>query len=600
MENENKRIKSKEKYIKPSVLGNIKSKYNLNNIFDFVRDSAFKYKIFVHSKSFQEKLDLNLTKYRAKYLERFKLNPKKFLSFDDFDSNISLGGQNIIKKGLSECLSKKNVDIKIYQEFVKEYFMDYFKRNDDYFYIDIFSPFFDLFSTSEEIFERMLIILKIFEIKKYSLEHHYISIFENLKKMNINKYSLSICLSFKEELKFLDELKIDFNNLKRLELIFSDNINIINTNSLQKVLFSNKQLKNNLLYLHLVCSGEKIEHSLFQNINDFYLLTELNLERCKFDEIVVLELPNLTKLNISFCDNISLSNNTCLKIKKLLFQEFILKQLSGLYKFPKLEEFRCQIETLYIVDMSSLKNLNRLEINSKSEVILCDIQKKIPTLSSLDIKIKGRNNNSKIFEITENDESKIKYFSLVLDNCFPKVNCYINKFGNLHSFKFNINNINNINKNYLDEFDIFFHNNNNIREEYVFEPQLYFPFFKKICSTVFNYLRIFEFSTIKNYYDYACIPSEDLNNFLGNLNQMTNLKSFTFKTVSKKIDEDFHKEFIKSLLLLNISEIELDLMVDSNKYRSDAKDYTEEELKILYPSINFLKIKKIVIKKLHD
>lgn len=244
--------------------------------------------------------------------------------------------------------------------------------------------------------------------------------------------------------------------------------------------------------------------------------------------------------------------------------------------------------------MSSLRNLNRLEINSKSEVILCDIQKKIPKLSSLDIIIKGGNNNSKILEIRENDESKIKNFSLVLDNCFPKVNCYINKFENLHSFKFNINNNN---KKYLNQFNIYYNNN---REKYMLEPQLYFPFFKKICSTVFNYLRIFEFSTIKNYYDYTCIPSEDLNNFLGNLNKMTNLKSFTFKTVSKNIEEDFHKEFIKSLLLLNISEIELDLMVDRNKYRSDVKDYTEEELKILYPSINFLKIKKIAIKKLHD
>ena len=217
MGNENKRIKNQrikiqgikndEESIKPRVLGNIKSKYNLDNIFDFIRDSSFKYKIFVHSKLFQEKLDLNITKYRVKYLERFKIDPKHFLSFDDFDSNIYLG-QNIIKKGLSECLSKKKVNSKLYQAFVLEYFMDYFRKNEDYFYIDIFSPFFDLLSTTEEIFERMLIIIKIFDIKKYSLENNYVSIFENLKKRNINKYSLSIWLSFEEELKFLDELKL--------------------------------------------------------------------------------------------------------------------------------------------------------------------------------------------------------------------------------------------------------------------------------------------------------------------------------------------------------------------------------------------------------
>jgi len=109
----------------------------------------------------------------------------------------------------------------------------------------------------------------------------------------------------------------------------------------------------------LVCSGETIDHKLFQNINNFNLLTELNLERCNFNDTILLELPNLIKLSISFCNNIALSKSTCLKIKKMFFNGFTLKQLSDLYKFPKLEELRCNIETLNIIDLYIIKKLKK-------------------------------------------------------------------------------------------------------------------------------------------------------------------------------------------------------------------------------------------------
>ena len=117
-------IKSND-LLSPSILGKIKSKYNLSNIFDYVKDDNFKYKLFKYSKLFQEKLELNLTKYRVKYLERFKINPKIFLNFIEFGSDISLG-KDIIKKGLTNYLAKNKIEENIFQSFVIEYFKKYF------------------------------------------------------------------------------------------------------------------------------------------------------------------------------------------------------------------------------------------------------------------------------------------------------------------------------------------------------------------------------------------------------------------------------------------------------------------------------------------
>ena len=571
-----KQIKSNQK----SILENIKSTYILRNIFDYTKDDNFMYKLFVHSKLFQNKLDLNLTKYIARYLLKFKINPKIFLSFDEFHSDFSFG-HNTLKRGLAEYLKKNKIDIKSFEIFVKEFFKKEFKDNDDNnYYIDIFSPIFDILLTSKEIFENMFIILKLREIDKNSLDNHYISVFQKLKKNNIN-YSLFISFYFENEMKFFDNLKIDFSNLKKLSLNFCYDINKTKPNSLKKILFENKTLSTSLPYLHLVCSGETIDYELFQNINNFNLLTELNLERCNFDDTVLLELPNLIKLSISFCNNIALSQSTCLKIKKMFFNGFTLKQLPELYKFPKLEELKCNIQTLDVIDLSLLKNLKKLEINSKTSADLCDIQNNLPSLTSLDIIVK---NGKKIFdmfdyiEITEKKDSKVKHFSLILENCSPNVKFYINKFADLGYFKFNIN----------------------YTKTNLFIPQDYFPFFKQKCGITFNYLRIFEFSTVKNYFDYVCIPFEDLRYFYENLNQFTNLKSFKFRSVSKNIGNNFYEYFIRNLLFLNISEIELELIDDEEyDYKCIASDYTEEELKMIFPLFNSVKYKKLDIKKLH-
>jgi len=579
-ETENRK-KPKQK-IPKSILEDIKSKYNFKNIFDFIKDDNFKYKLVVHSKKFQQKLELSVDKYHIKYLERFKINPIKYLNYNNFNSDICLG-KNIIKEGLYKELSINNISNSIFQEYAKDYFNTYYNENEDVLYIDIFSPIFESLSTSKEIFEKFFIILKMFEIKKYNLELYYIPIFQNFKKLNINYYSLSITLNNDEEIKDLNNLYIDFNNLRKLELIFCYNVNITYPNSLQKVLFSNKGLENNLKYLHLVCSGEEIDYEIFENINNFKSLTELNIERCKFDEIVILELPDLEKLNISYCNNISLSENTSLNIKKLYFYKFELSKIGISYKFPRLEECRCNIQFFDLINISTLENLKKLVIDGKSDINLLDLQNKIPKLLSLNFILENgtKNKIGENIEIIESHHGGINEFSFTINNCLPNVKFYINKFENLHKVKFDLSGISD---NYYPQIT----------------PENYFPIFKNNCFITFNYLLIFEFCTFKNNYNYITINNKIIQNVYENLNQMTNLRYFKFICVSRDIKLDFYRNFIKSLLLLNIKEIEFDIKNENNLQvnKDNTKEYTEKELKHLNPLVNFAKYKKIIIKKL--
>ena len=422
-------------------------------------------------------------------------------------------------------------------------------------------------------------ILNIYEIKKYNLEYQYNSVFDNFKKLNINYYSLSISLNFDNEVNYLDELNIDFKNLKRLELNFINDVNKVKP--LQKILFSNINLEKNLQYLHLQLSGEIIDYNLFENINNFQSLTELNIERCNFNEIIILELPNLINLNISYCHNLSLSNNSTLNIKKLFFYKFTLIKIGIQYRFPKLEECRSNIPFIKLIDLSTLKYLKKLVIDSKSDIILYDLQKEIPSLISLDIilsegeELEKKEYNQNI-EIIESQTSKVKDLSLTIDNSFGDVKFYINKFENLAKFKLNINNENKSEIN----------------------PVIFFPIFKTNCFITFNYLRIFEFCTYKNKYNYISISNQDIDSLYANLNQMTNLKYFKFKTISNPIQLNFYKNFIKNLLELEIKEIELDIK-NKNKLNDKEIDYSEDELKKINPLFDSTKFKKIIIRKLN-
>ena len=55
-------------------LNNIKSKFLLGNIISYIKDENLKLKLFVHSKKYQEALNISLNNYKEKYFEKIGIN----------------------------------------------------------------------------------------------------------------------------------------------------------------------------------------------------------------------------------------------------------------------------------------------------------------------------------------------------------------------------------------------------------------------------------------------------------------------------------------------------------------------------------------------
>ena len=62
-------------------LDKIKSKYNLNNIFSYIKNDSFQLKFFLCSKKYQNILNLTINNYKEKYFEQNNYN---ILNINDF------------------------------------------------------------------------------------------------------------------------------------------------------------------------------------------------------------------------------------------------------------------------------------------------------------------------------------------------------------------------------------------------------------------------------------------------------------------------------------------------------------------------------------
>ena len=61
------------------LINNIKSKYILNYIFDYIKDKDFQLKLFLHSKKCQKKFDINLIILKEKYLQKIEFDLDAYL-----------------------------------------------------------------------------------------------------------------------------------------------------------------------------------------------------------------------------------------------------------------------------------------------------------------------------------------------------------------------------------------------------------------------------------------------------------------------------------------------------------------------------------------
>ena len=115
------------------------------------------------------------------------------------------------------------------------------------------------------------------------------------------------------------------------------------------------------------------------------------------------------------------------------------------------------------------------------------------------------------------------------------------------------------------------------------------PIFNENCNVIFKSLTKFHFNYLTN----RKFKLNILNNVFNNIACMRNLKDFLLFCYND-VSDDFREKFIKKLLLLNLTNIYF--RIDNNKDKKDEM-FSENELKIINPNIDFSKYKEIYIYK---
>ena len=359
------------------LINKIKSKFILNYVFDYIKDTNFKVKLFIHSKSYQKKLDLKLLTYKELFLNKIGFNLDNYLNSDS--------NENYDNFLLENKINKEEFENMVYEILNKNEIEDINEVNRKEEYnklIEINSPIFDLISKTKS-FHKYSISISQEDIDK-NLKVDYIILFNKLNKSNINYTSIYYSFNDITKLKYLNELCIDFNKIKRIILDIKGKDNKIDEDYKFYFItfFSNTSIQNNLSYL-------KIKSNVFKGITDIYFLEnvnfkelkELDLSYNKISYIKVLEKIQFVKLEKLNLDDNEISNIDILE--NFNFKE--LKELDLTYngisdikvlekvKYEKLEKLNlgknkiARLDILENFNFKELKVLN-LYLNQISDI----------------------------------------------------------------------------------------------------------------------------------------------------------------------------------------------------------------------------------------
>ena len=633
-------------------LNKIKSKYICKLIFNITYDNL-KYKLFSHSKHFQEILGIKLIDYKEKYWI------KKGIKLDDY---LTLKSQknynpNYINKiylyeSLNSFIKKNSIDLDSLKSYLIEFYQNQKNLKKQKLLLDIFSPFFEELSKSD-CFDLFIIPIEIDLIEKNQFISDYRKVFENLNKNGLNNICIKINFRNEKDIKVLKDIDINYEQIQDLDIINIGNEKNINyDNIFEQLIFApnfGKNLKKLNLKIHDVW-GQINNIKNFETINNFSNLLSLELNGFKFQKNFKLKLNNITSLILRNCSGIVLSDSD--KLDNIIISNTNIIKNKSLSKFKNLEKcelinYRNSQNFSAIIDFSNLINLKNLVclphdfifliVNSLVENINLigigediseDIEKK--TIAKI-FKLKNLKNikfciNYDIdFEeiIEENEKNKsLKIMHIMFKEITNNSNIseFIKKFENLSELKIDINigeeesimelNINEDKKSKIDKLSLYgfgfekfeitcgpysnlleieFHENGEISN-----LEESFPLFKKNCDIKFNKLNKFIYSN----WEIAQFetPLEIIENVYNNLTKITNLKHFEFSCICNGIDKELYEKFIRKLLEMKLDYIKFNIIKkDEEEQIIDTDDYTEEELIELYPDV--LNAKNYIISK---
>ena len=178
---------------------------------------------------------------------------------------------------------------------------------------------------------------------------------------------------------------------------------------------------------------------MMEKVNEFKLLKLLNLTGFKFTENLTLNLPNLKKLTLDTCQNISFADKSLLNLKKLLLLNCSINKQETILTIDNLIECKLSymktdnnIKYYEIFDFSKFKHIKKLVVNPEDFIHIDsdDTMENLELVSLWDIsteiqiktfekilKMKNLKNISLEFgKIDENEISKINGENITVKN----------------------------------------------------------------------------------------------------------------------------------------------------------------------------------------
>ena len=406
----------------------IKSKYIFINIFSYIKDENFLYKLIIHSKSLQKHLDINLLDYQEKYIKG-RINCDDYL-YDDKRDYYAFREPLFDK--LERKLQEYEINKKNIPKYVLKYFKNYLKDKENCLYefskdIDFASPFLDILSTSEIFGKIFNIIISFNHVnKKDNYIFQYKEMFKQLNKSKTNYSSIIFHYYDENDIDIIKDFNINFHQIKKMKLIRDRSSRMDNYSYFFKTLFS-FNIHNSLIYFEF--EGYYFAKGLeyFANIiNNFKVLEYLILKDIKFKRDFKLKLNNLKYIKFDSCYNISFENNIFLKLKYLNLEVDCNEKI--LLKCPELiimeqKQFPSNDDYDLIIDFSSIKNLKIFDANVKYLFLL-------ENTSSLEkICLRDRIGENVIKKIISMNALKEIYFR------YDNIKCLLKAYGKNYSVK---------------------------------------------------------------------------------------------------------------------------------------------------------------------
>ena len=202
-------------------LTNISFTIILKKIFDFIKDNKFKYRLFVHSKHFQNLLGLDIVDYENLYISKFKMELGEFFKCE-YDSNSKSFNKNCLKDIFDKKMKENKLDEKLIKKIITDNFEKIGKNLEEkckpIYNIDVFSPLLYDISTTKAFEKQFVIEIQCDIIEKFKLENDYKEIFDKLNKINANYSMISFIFKNYNDITLLKKLNINLSKIKKLSI----------------------------------------------------------------------------------------------------------------------------------------------------------------------------------------------------------------------------------------------------------------------------------------------------------------------------------------------------------------------------------------------